>query len=162
MQFVRFPSCSPAATEPVLPTIVQLTIFPPSAPPPPAFAVEFQMIAQFLNAPHHVPPPPKYAVLETMMQFMTKQFVVELHHTPPPEDKLAFPAVVVVAPPVSVNPFKVASFVNHAQRTAEGPLVAPAPLMIVTKGPLMLCTIIALFRATRLVKLPYITLPPDA
>src|ERR1039458_170505 len=94
-----------------------------------------------------------------MTQLATTAFD-DAHQMPPPLSKLIVSPLFRVAPRIKVKPISEAPFVNHAQRTALVPLVAPAPRIVVTHGPLTLCTVIVLVKATRLVKSPAMTLPP--
>src|SRR6266849_934826 len=89
------------------------------------------------------------------------------HHTPPPVSD-GDPTNAVeegVAPFRKVNPLNDAPFVNHAQRTANGPVLVEgshAPSIAVAANPFTLVTVKALSRATRLVKSPASAFPPKA
>src|ERR1035437_9128524 len=100
------------------------------------------------------------ALFDKMRQLATMALDEE-HHAPPPLLRLVSPEL-RVAPACRANPTSEAPLVSHAQRTAELPFVAPIPRITVANGPLTLCTVNALFNATRFVKSPAITRPPPA
>src|SRR5438128_2005335 len=109
------------------------------APPPPG--AELLITTQLFSVPLYTPPPPLPAELALTMQFDRAE-LGSSHQTAPPRCSRATSPAIRVAPPVSVNPDKLALVASQAQRIAPSPLVVPGncrPWMTVTSGPLTLC-----------------------
>src|SRR3954454_654453 len=103
--------------------MVQLLTFAKYAPPPASLAV-LAIRKQLFRVPDPIPPP--YMALLFVITQQATTALEPAHQAPPPVSSGApiDPLRACVAPFRSVNPFKRAPFVNHAQRTANVPFVA--------------------------------------